>query len=236
MLYYPLGFHFLTNCFFIYRYSLRLETEQFKRSPSDYVFLLFFNWICLVIVGCIANFYVSVYQHEIFYQIWEMYMCKLNFFFKYLMDPMVISVVYVWSQLNTNTTVIFWFGTQFKAMYLPWALLAIHWIVTNTLLEPFMGIVVGHLYFFLKFKYPREMGGASYLETPAFLYVVKRNFIKIYYWYNWSLLFFFSRKRYFPDAVGVIHGFQMLAPQNRRDAPNNRNSNNWGRGQTLGNK
>lgn len=108
-------------------------------------------------------------------------MCKLNFFFKYLMDPMVISVVYVWSQLNTNTTVIFWFGTQFKAMYLPWALLAIHWIVTNTLLEPFMGIVVGHLYFFLKFKYPREMGGASYLETPAFLYVVKRNFIKIYY-------------------------------------------------------
>ena len=36
--------------------------------------------------------------------------------------PLVISVLYVWCQVNHETVVQFWFGTQFKAMYLPWAL------------------------------------------------------------------------------------------------------------------
>ena len=36
--------------------------------------------------------------------------------------PLVISVLYVWCQVNRDTIVQFWFGTQFKAMYLPWAL------------------------------------------------------------------------------------------------------------------
>ena len=38
--------------------------------------------------------------------------------------PLVISVLYVWCQVNRDTIVQFWFGTQFKAMYLPWALAA----------------------------------------------------------------------------------------------------------------
>ena len=30
--------------------------------------------------------------------------------------------------------------------------------------------MVGHLYFFLMFKYPQDFGGASLLSTPQFLY------------------------------------------------------------------
>ena len=30
------------------------------------------------------------------------------------MDPMVLSVLYVWCQLNKDQIVSFWFGTQFK--------------------------------------------------------------------------------------------------------------------------
>ena len=30
------------------------------------------------------------------------------------MDPMIISVLYIWCQLNKDTIVNFWFGTQFK--------------------------------------------------------------------------------------------------------------------------
>ncbi len=37
---------------------------------------------------------------------------------KFLMDPMVLSILYVWCQLNKDTIVNFWFGSQFKAMYL----------------------------------------------------------------------------------------------------------------------
>lgn len=86
-----------------------------------------------------------------------------------LMDPMILSVLYVWCQLNKDTIVNFWFGTQFKAMYLPWVLLAFNMILSNGGMFSVVGIVVGHLYFFLKFKYPQELGGPAYLETPGFL-------------------------------------------------------------------
>ena len=33
------------------------------------------------------------------------------------------------------------------------------------------GIIVGHLYFFLVFKYPQDFGGAQLLKTPSFLSV-----------------------------------------------------------------
>jgi len=87
--YYPLnqstGFHFLINCYFLYNYSLRLERGEYDGKPADYCFLLLFNWICCVIIGLIGDFSL-------------------------LMDPMVLSVLYVWCQLNKDAIVNFWFG------------------------------------------------------------------------------------------------------------------------------
>lgn len=85
------------------------------------------------------------------------------------MDPMIMSVLYVWCQLNKEVIVRFWFGTQFKAMYLPWILLGFNLILSSGSTFSLVGIIVGHLYYFLKFKYPQDLGGASYLETPSFL-------------------------------------------------------------------
>ena len=34
--------------------------------------------------------------------------------FQLLLDPMILSVLYVWCQLNKDQIVQFWFGTQFK--------------------------------------------------------------------------------------------------------------------------
>lgn len=36
-------------------------------------------------------------------------------------------------------------------------------------LVPLCGIVIGHLYFFLVFKYPQDFGGPHLLQTPSFL-------------------------------------------------------------------
>ncbi|XP_068200286.1 derlin-1 isoform X1 [Palaemon carinicauda] len=146
--YYPLvppyGFHFLINCYFLYNYSLRLETGLFNGRPADYLFMLLFNWICFVIVALLINS-------------------------PFLMDFMIMSVLYVWCQVNKDTIVSFWFGTQFKAMYLPWVLLLFNFITTGGI-NDLIGILVGHLYFFLNFKYPQDFGGARLLHTPQFLY------------------------------------------------------------------
>lgn len=47
------------------------------------------------------------------------------------MDPMVLSVLYVWCKLNKDVIVNFWFGTRFKAMYLPWVLLGMNLILSS---------------------------------------------------------------------------------------------------------
>lgn len=95
LFYYPLnpgtGFHFLINCYFLYRYSLKLEREEYEGRPADYFFMLLFNWICSVVIGLIVNVPL-------------------------LMDPMVISVLYVWCQLNQDVIVNFLFGNIFKTI------------------------------------------------------------------------------------------------------------------------
>ena len=87
--YYPTSFHYLINLYFLYSYSMRLETGIFSGRPADYAFMLFFSWLCSVGVALMLDFGV-------------------------LMDPMVLSVLYVWCMLNKEVIVQFWFGSQFK--------------------------------------------------------------------------------------------------------------------------
>jgi len=199
--YYPItpqtGFHFLINCYFLYNYSLRLETGLFAGRPADYFFMLIFNWLLCIIVGLIGEIHV-------------------------LMDPMVLSVLYIWCQLNKDTIVSFWFGTRFKAMYLPWVLFAFNLVISGGGILELVGILIGHLYFFLMFKYPQDIGGPALISTPSIL------------------------KRWFPEARGGMGGFGI--PPQSRAAPAQPGAagggggmgglfrgHQWGRGQQLGN-
>ncbi|XP_052818817.1 derlin-1-like [Mya arenaria] len=191
VLFYPLaggrGFHYLINLYFLYSYSTRLETGIFEGKPAEYVFMLLFNWICLVIIGFVGEVML-------------------------LMDPMILSVLYVWCQLNKDTIVSFWFGTRFKAMYLPWVLLAFNMIIGGGGFSELLGIIVGHLYFFLMFKYPQDFGGVRLINTPQFLY------------------------KYFPNRRGAMAGFGQ-APSSRRRPDDNDNrggGHGWGGGNRLG--
>jgi len=51
--YYPLnggkGFHYLINLYFLYNYSQRLELGHFSGRTADYLFMLLFNWLSLVV-------------------------------------------------------------------------------------------------------------------------------------------------------------------------------------------
>uniref|UniRef100_UPI003AAE4703 derlin-1 isoform X3 n=1 Tax=Centroberyx gerrardi TaxID=166262 RepID=UPI003AAE4703 len=128
-LYFPVGpgtgFLYLVNLYFLYQYSTRLETGAFDGRPADYVFMLFFNWLCIVITGLMMDMQL-------------------------LMIPLIMSVLYVWAQLNRDMIVSFWFGTRFKACYLPWVILGFNYIIGGS--------------------YPMDLGGRSFLSTPEFLY------------------------------------------------------------------
>jgi len=191
--YYPLspstGFHYLINLYFLYNYSQRLESGVYGGRPADYLFMLLFNWVCCLVIGLLTELPL-------------------------LMDPMVLSVLYIWCQLNKDVIVNFWFGTRFKAMYLPWVLLAFNMIISGGGIFELVGILVGHLYFFLMFKYPQDLGGPVLLQTPSIL------------------------RKWFPSPGAGVHGFgvppQRPPPTAAPRMPGIFRGHNWGRGQVLG--
>lgn len=130
-----------------------------------------------------------------------------------LMDPMIMSVLYVWCQLNKEQTVNFWFGTQFKANLLPWVLLGFHLIMGGSVMFDIVGILVGHLYYFLTVKYPETSGtNQPLISTPAIMY------------------------NYFPSTGGRggFTGFQNTQSNAARPAPRSGGGYSWGGGNRLG--
>uniref|UniRef100_G1PCW4 Derlin n=1 Tax=Myotis lucifugus TaxID=59463 RepID=G1PCW4_MYOLU len=183
------GFLYLVNLYFLYQYSTRLETGAFDGRPADYLFMLLFNWICIVtkITGLAMDMQL-------------------------LMIPLIMSVLYVWAQLNRDMIVSFWFGTRFKACYLPWVILGFNYIIGGSVINELIGNLVGHLYFFLMFRYPMDLGGRNFLSTPQFLY------------------------RWLPSRRGGVSGFGMPPASVRRAADQNGGGgrHNWGQGFRLG--
>lgn len=160
---------------------MRLESGAYGGRRADYFFLLIFNWLACVVAGLLLSI-------------------------PFLMDPMVLSVLCVWCNLNKDTIVSFWFGSRFKAMYLPWVLLAFNAIVAGGGAMELLGIVVGHLYYFLMYAYPQELGGPRLISTPQFFYDL------------------------FPNEQGAAAGFGQ--PQQQ---PGTRR-HNWGAGHVLGSR
>ncbi len=83
-----LGFPFLVNLFFFYSYSMRLETGLFERRRADYVHLISFNWIVLLVLSFALDLPI-------------------------IGIPLIISLLYVWCISNADQIVSFWFGTRF---------------------------------------------------------------------------------------------------------------------------
>ena len=54
---------------------------------------------------------------------------------------------------------------QVKGYYFPWALLLLHTLMGASPTDDLIGIIVGHLFYFLDHKYPL-ISGKRYLKTP----------------------------------------------------------------------
>eukprot|EP00052_Salpingoeca_macrocollata_P004913 m.44293 g.44293 ORF g.44293 m.44293 type:complete len:247 (+) comp14539_c0_seq1:108-848(+) len=178
-----LGFPFLINLYFLYSYSNMLETGLYDGRTADYVFLVFFCWLVLVFIA---------------------------FLFDIMMIgvPLIIAVLYVWCAVNADQIVSFWFGTRFKARFLPWVLLGFNVLLGGSGIMELLGILAGHAFFFLKYQWPAEHGGNDWIPTPSFL------------------------KRWLPDRGPTVAGFG-VAPEGRRPPPQEVRRD-WGQGRRLG--
>lgn len=57
----------------------------------------------------------------------------------------------------------------FNAPYLPWVLLGFSLLLGNSIAVDILGMVVGHIYYFLEDVFPNQPGGWRILKTPLAL-------------------------------------------------------------------
>lgn len=139
-----IGFNFLFNMIFTYRYCRMLEENSFRGRSADFVVMMLFGGICMV---CCAMFYSLLFLGQAF----------------------TVMLVYVWARKNPFVNMNFFGILNFQAPYLPWVLLGFSVLFGNSILVDLVGIAIGHIYYFLEDVFPEQAGGIRLLKTPRFL-------------------------------------------------------------------
>ncbi|GAB6026469.1 Derlin-2 [Chamberlinius hualienensis] len=138
------GFNFLFNITFTYRYCRMLEEASFRGRTADFFFMFMFGGALMIVIALFANL-------------------------PFLGQAFTIMLVYVWSRRNPFVRMNFFGLLNFQAPYLPYVLLGFSLLLGNSVIVDVMGIVVGHMYYFLEDVFPTQRGGMKLLQTPRFL-------------------------------------------------------------------
>lgn len=78
-----------------------------------------------------------------------------------------------------------------QGFYLPWAMLALELIFGNPLLPAILGMVAGHLYYFLTVLHPLA-GGKYIFKTPLFVYPSKILVAQLSIFHAYKLLLIYN--------------------------------------------
>jgi Derlin-2/3 len=124
---------------------------------------------------------------------------------------LTMSLCWIFCKRNPTAKLSIYFF-EFNANIFPWALMAFHVVLGQSVLDDVAGIVAGHGYIFLSDMLPKTHG-MRLVETPEFL------------------------KRWIPNQrlFGSVHnGVQAVAPAGRQPLNDQPARRNWGQGRVLG--
>lgn len=86
----------------------------------------------------------------------------------FLGSSLSFMMVYVWSYKNEHIQMSFLGVVNFTAPCLPWVLLVFAVLLGASPVMDMLGLLAGHLYYFLEWEYPR-IRGIKVLHTPQFM-------------------------------------------------------------------
>ncbi|GAM18041.1 hypothetical protein SAMD00019534_012160, partial [Acytostelium subglobosum LB1] len=134
--------YFLSQLIFLVQQGSYLENENFGGRKGDFIYMLIVTNLLMHVVAFFMQFYI-------------------------ISHAMIMVIIYLWSRLNPQGEVSFFFGIRFKAVYLPWALLLFGILTGGWPVSDFCGIIVAHIYHYLTDIYPiMQRGRPNYLKTP----------------------------------------------------------------------
>ena len=141
------------------RYCLLLEEGIFRNRPADFTTMLIFGALLMFVLSYSVPTFATI---------------------KFLAHPLTFMMIYIWGRSPENVHVrLSFFGVLvFRAPYLPWAMLMMSFFFGNPIETDLLGIVAGHMYYFLEFVYPAVAAARGWrvrriLRTPS---VLKRIF------------------------------------------------------------
>ncbi|KAH8825394.1 Der1-like protein [Flagelloscypha sp. PMI_526] len=143
----PLGLDFIFHLYFFMRYSRLLEESAFPNRKADYFWLLFLSSIMLLALSPLFNL-------------------------PFLSSSLAFVPIYIWARQHPSTPMSLMGIFTITAPYLPVALVGFSWVLSGTwraAAGDLVGCLVGHIGWFLRDVWAREMvGGKTFLtEAPA---------------------------------------------------------------------
>lgn len=141
-------FQTVISLFLLYQYSKQYESGiGFNTGggggTADYCFMLLFGMILILVSGFAFGLGVIFGKALIYY------------------------VLYIWSKRNPTAAANIW-GVPMQAMYLPFAILGLNFLMGNNPIDYVHGYAAGHIYYFLVDVIPKVYG-KGFLQTPLFL-------------------------------------------------------------------
>lgn len=130
----------------IARYGVQLEKGPFDRRTADFLWMMIFGAFSMLVLAAIPIFWTP-----------------------FLGISLVFMLLYVWSREFPNAQINIYGLVTLKAFYLPWAMLALDVIFGSPLMPDLLGIIAGHLYYFLTVLHPLATG-KTLLKTPRWVH------------------------------------------------------------------
>ena len=130
---------FVFSMFFLVRYGKELETKRFEGRAADCLWFYAFSGLIMLAVA-----YFLGNQ-------------------PFLASSMLSSIVYLWSREYAEQTLSMFGLFNVQAFYFPWVLCAIRVLMGGSAVPDLIGIVAGHVYYFLE-----DVQGYR-LRAPLFL-------------------------------------------------------------------
>lgn len=155
----------LTLAFSSMRYSRMLEESSFSNRKADYFWLLLLSSLMLLV--CTRPITGVWCSSE-----WQILSPLFNL--PFLSSSLAFVPIYVWSRRHPSTPISLFGIFTISAPYLPLALVLFSWVISGTwkaATGDLIGCAVGHLGWFLRDVWAREMvGGYTVLsEAPQVL-------------------------------------------------------------------
>ncbi|KAG5066086.1 hypothetical protein AAZX31_04G113100 [Glycine max] len=144
----PFSFPFAIRLIIIAKYGVSLERGPFDNRTADYVWMFIFGALSLLVIAAVPFFW-----------------------YPFMGISLVFMLVYVWSREFPNARINIYGVVSLKGFYLPWALLALDLIFGDPIKPDIVGMIAGHLYYFLTVLHPLA-GGKFRFKTPLWVHKI----------------------------------------------------------------